>query len=158
MSKTYKGKYRPENLKKYKGNATNVTYRSLWERQVMRWCDANPNVVWWNSEELVIPYVCKTDKKWHRYFIDFQIKFKKGPIYCIEVKPKEQTKKPERKRGKRKERFLKEVTIWTKNRSKWESARAYCADRGMVFEIWTQDTLESLGIKVLRAAHKRKKK
>ena len=88
---TYKGKYKVKDITKYRGDYKNVVYRSLWERQVMRWCEKNPNVEWWNSETLVIPYQCATDRKRHRYFVDFQIKFKGGKIYCIEVKPKAQT-------------------------------------------------------------------
>jgi hypothetical protein len=126
-----------------------VVYRSLWERQVMRWCDSNSNVVWWNSEALVIPYMCATDKKRHRYFVDFQIKFKSGPIYCIEVKPEAQTRKPKSKQGKRKSRLLQETLTYTKNISKWSTAERFCKDRGWIFEIWTEKTLQSLGIKLL---------
>jgi len=153
---TYHGKFQPRNIKKYQGDATKVIYRSLWERNVMRWLDANKSVEWWNSEELVVPYRCKTDNRVHRYFLDFAVKFKEGPIYVIEVKPSAQTKRPVRKKGKAQSKFIKEATTYTKNMSKWYAARAYCEERGYVFEIWTQDTLESLGIKVLSPARKAK--
>ena len=51
---TYKGKYNPINTHKYVGNAKNVTYRSMWERRFMKYCDMNTNVFQWSSEELVI--------------------------------------------------------------------------------------------------------
>ena len=38
---SYKGKFKPKNYQKYKGNPTNITYRSLLERrfinEVMTW-------------------------------------------------------------------------------------------------------------------------
>ena len=155
---TYKGKYKVKNISKYKGNPQNVTYRSLWERQVMRWCESNPNIIWWNSESLVIPYRCATDKKMHRYFVDFQIKFKDGKVYCIEVKPKAQTLQPKRKQGKTKKRLYEEAKTYAKNTSKWTAAKAYCEDRGMIFDIWTEDTLTGLGIKLLLKSKKKTNK
>jgi len=52
----YKGKYTPENPRKYKGKTENIIYRSLWERKFMVFCDKNPNVIQWSSEEIIIPY------------------------------------------------------------------------------------------------------
>lgn len=146
---TYRGKYRIKHISKYNGDYTNVVYRSLWERQVMRWCESNPNIEWWNSETLVVPYRCATDKRMHRYFIDFQIKFKDGLIYCIEVKPKAQTKRPVGKKGKPKRRLIEEVRTYAKNISKWTAAERFCNDNQMVFEVWTEDTLKKLGIKLI---------
>lgn len=146
---TYKGKYRVKNITKYKGDPTKVIYRSLWERQLMRWLDENSRVVWWNSEGLVIPYRCATDGRVHRYFVDFQIKFSEQPTRCIEVKPEKQTLQPKKTQGKREKRYLEEVMTYAKNVSKWKSAKEFCADRGWVFEVWTEKTLTSLGIKLL---------
>ena len=75
MAKTYKGKYTIKKPKKYMGDATKVTYRSLWERQAFKWCEERDDVIGWSSEEVVVPYVCPTDKRAHRYFIDLKIKF-----------------------------------------------------------------------------------
>ena len=70
----YKGKYRIKNIEKYKGDPTNVTYRSLWERKFMVYCDKNENILEWGSEEIAIPYRSPLDNKIHRYFPDFYIK------------------------------------------------------------------------------------
>jgi hypothetical protein len=145
----YRGKYRPKNRDKYKGDADGVTYRSLWERNAFRWCDENKNVVWWNSEETVIPYRCKTDGRMHRYFVDLQIHFATGHTYLIEIKPKKETVEP-RPRGTKSPRYITEVMTYVKNMSKWEAAEEYAAGRGMVFEVWTEDTLRSLGMKILK--------
>lgn len=144
----YSGRYKVKNLKKYVGNSANVKYRSLWERQVMRWLDSNPAVVSWNSEEVVIPYRCRTDNKVHRYYMDLYIKFDDGKKYLIEIKPKTQTQPP-KKPSRKTKRYLNEVMAYVKNQSKWETAKVFAENRGMAFEIWTEDTIKGLGIKLL---------
>lgn len=145
---TYKGKYRVENKSKYDGDYSNVTYRSLWERQVFKWCDLNPNVKKWSSEETIVPYRCKTDNKMHRYFVDLKIVFTNGQTYLIEIKPEKETKEP-KARSRKTASYIKEVMTYVKNTSKWEAADNYAKDRGCVFEVWTERTLKSLGIKLL---------
>ena len=53
----YSGRYKVKNPSKYKGDHTNVIYRSMWEKYAFKWCDNNSNVVEWSSEEVVIPYL-----------------------------------------------------------------------------------------------------
>ena len=67
---SYTGRFVPTNPKKYKGNYTTIYYRSLWERKFMVYCDKNPNILQWGSEEIYIPYFLPTDGKIHRYFPD----------------------------------------------------------------------------------------
>lgn len=145
---TYSGRYRPENPSKYRGDASKVFYRSLWERQTFRWLDDNPQVLEWSSEEVVIPYVCKTDGKVHRYFVDIKVKFANGKVYLIEIKPECQTREPKVQSRKTK-RYLNEVLAYAKNISKWEAAEEFCKDRNWTFEVWTENTLKKLGIKIL---------
>ena len=71
----YSGLYKAKNVSKYKGDHTNIIYRSLWERAVFQWCDNNPNVKGWCSEEVVIPYYYDVDKKYHKYYVDVKIVF-----------------------------------------------------------------------------------
>ena len=96
----YKGKYRVKNYKKYKGDPTSVVFRSLWEKKFMDYCDKNPNVVEWSSEEIVIPYKDPVQKKVRRYFPDFYMKVLepngKTQSYLVEVKPKKQTELPKK--------------------------------------------------------------
>jgi len=147
MRKTYKGKYKVKNITKYKGDPTKVVYRSLWERQVFRWLEKNRSIAQWSSEEVVIPYLCETDRKVHRYFMDIFFETVDGKRYIIEIKPKVQTEPPKSK--KKTKRFLTESITYTKNISKWKAAKKYADERNMKFEIWTEDTLKALGIKVL---------
>ena len=89
----YKGKFRPENYKKYKGDYTKITYRSGWELKFMKYLDRQPNVLSWSSEEVIIPYKSPIDNKWHRYYPDFWVKTKQGET-LVEIKPKKQTRPP----------------------------------------------------------------
>lgn len=143
---TYKGRYKPKNPKKYRGDTTNIVYRSLWERRFMKYCDTNPSVLLWSSEELVIPYLSPIDKKVHRYYPDFLIKIKdeneKLRTIVIEVKPKNQTTPPKkRKNGKKTWTYLEEVRTWGINEAKWKAAKEFCKDRMWEFKILTEDHL-----------------
>jgi hypothetical protein len=140
----YSGKYRPVNPKKYKGNPTNIIYRSLWERKFMIFCDNNPNILQWGSEECVIPYRSPLDGRVHRYYVDFYIKLqtKSGEIkkYLIEIKPKKQTIPPDPKKKQTKV-YKDKVLTYCKNKAKWEAAKEWCEDRRMQFLILTEDHL-----------------
>ena len=59
----YSGRYIVKNKTKYKGDFNNVIYRSLWERAVFGWCENNPSVKNWSSEEVIIRYYYEDDKK-----------------------------------------------------------------------------------------------
>lgn len=146
--KFYRGKFRPKNISKYSGDYTNIVYRSMWERQVLKFLDENDNVVSYNSEEVVIPYRCPTDNNVHRYFIDLKITFRNGKTFLVEIKPKAQTKEP-KKRSRNSKKYITEVMTYVKNVAKWTAATAYCEARGWEFEVWTEDHIQSLGIKLL---------
>ena len=146
----YSGRYPVANPQKYDGDSTKVYYRSLWERQVFKWCESNPQVIRWSSEETVIPYKCKTDNRIHRYFVDVKIKLESGETYLVEIKPKKETIAPT-KPSRQTKKYVKEVMTYVKNQSKWEAAEEYCMQRGWKFVVWTEDTLKSLGIKLLTA-------
>jgi len=144
----YSGKFRPSLIEKYEGNYKKIKYRSMWERQVFRWCDTSSNVVKWSSEEIAIPYRCKTDGKAHIYYPDLKITFDNGETHLIEIKPKNQTEAPKKQLKKTKQYIIK-VLMYVKNISKWEAAGAWCKKQGWIFNIWTEDTIQNLGIKIL---------
>lgn len=145
---TYHGKYKVKNPRKYKGNPDNVRYRSSWERQVFRWCESTPEVIKWNSEEVVIPYRCKTDGQMHRYFVDLYLEMANGNTYLIEIKPHAQTQPPTVSKRKTR-KYLNEVMTYAKNISKWEKAHEVCESRGWIFQVWTEETIKNLGIKLI---------
>ena len=124
---SYKGKYKPSYPKKYKGDPTNVIYRSLWERKFMVYCDKNENVLEWSSEEIALPYKSPLDNRIHRYFPDFYIKVKEGnkiQKYLIEIKPKKQVREP-KIQTKKTRSYIYEVTEYAKNQAKWKSAQEF---------------------------------
>lgn len=137
-------KYTPINPQKYKGDPTNIFMRSSWETRFAIWCDKNPSILNWSSEETIVPYVCPTDGRPHRYFIDFKIQLrdKSGILktYLVEIKPDKQTKPPEIPSRKTK-RFLIEAATYIKNEAKWRAATQYAKDRGWEFIILTEHHL-----------------
>ena len=144
----YKGRYKIKNPDKYLGNPTNVIFRSLWERNTFRWCENNPKVRAWSSEEIVVPYKCKVDNKLHRYFVDLYVEINNGQTIFVEIKPKKETLPPKQPKRKTK-KFLNEVITFSKNQDKWEAADQYARHKGWKFQVWTEETLKNLGIKVL---------
>ena len=141
----YRGKYIPSNPKKYKGNPSNVIYRSLWERKLMVYCDQNDKILEWGSEEIIIPYISPWDNKMHRYFPDFYMKVKQtnGSIkkFIIEVKPKKQCSPPTTEPKRKTRRWFNEVKTWGINEAKWKYATEWCNNNGMEFKILTEDHL-----------------
>ena len=142
---SYKGKYYPSYPRKYKGDPTNIIYRSLWERKFMVYCDKNQNILEWASEEIAIPYRSPIDNRVHRYFPDFYIKVQEntGKIkrYLIEVKPLKQTTKPKRPKRQTKG-YIREAFEYARNQAKWKAAREYCADRMWEFKVITEKELD----------------
>ena len=143
----YKGKYRPTHPSKYRGNPTNIIYRSLWELKFMKYCDSNANILEWGSEEVIVPYRSPIDNRYHRYFPDFYIKVREstGTIkrMIIEIKPQKQCIEP--KVQKRKTRsYVYQVCEYAKNQAKWEAAKEFCEDRKWEFKVLTEN---ELGIK-----------
>ena len=141
---SYKGKYYPSYPRKYKGDPTNIIYRSLWERKFMVYCDKNDNILEWASEEIAIPYRSPVDNRVHRYFPDFYMKVKErgGKVkrYVIEVKPEKQTKPPVKPKRQTKG-YIREAYEYAKNQAKWKMAREFCADRQWEFKVVTEKEL-----------------
>ncbi|QZI90541.1 hypothetical protein MYOV003v1_p0217 [Vibrio phage 207E48.1] len=139
------GKYTPLNPHKYKGDPTNIVYRSSWELVSFKFCDTTPEILAWNSEEEVIPYVSPKDNRLHRYFMDLKVWTRNRTsgaieITLIEVKPEDQTRPP-KKGNKKMENYLKEVATWKVNEAKWLATDAYCKERGWHFIKWTEKNL-----------------
>ena len=142
---SYSGKFRPSNYLKYKGDPSNIVYRSLWELKFMNYCDKNENILEWGSEELWIPYVSPKDNRVHRYFPDFYIKYRnrQGNIQksLIEIKPLKQTKKPNMRPKRKTKSWMNEVVTYGVNQAKWKAAEEFCEDRLWDFKILTEKEL-----------------
>lgn len=145
MASDYKqGFFTPKFPEKYAGDASNIVYRSGWERRVMQSLDDNAAVIRWSSEEVIIPYISPVDNKPHRYFVDFYVEAKAadGSIktMLLEVKPAAQVQPPKQPK-KRTRRFISEVMTYGINQAKWEAAVAYCNKKGWEFKIVTENEL-----------------
>jgi hypothetical protein len=145
MATNYKqGFFKPKNPDKYRGDPTNIVYRSGWEKRVMAWLDENKNVLSWSSEEVIIPYISPIDGKVHRYFVDFYVEAidKNAQIktMLLEVKPAAQAKEPVKKKRTTKQ-YVTEVMTYGINQAKWHAAKRYAEKQGWEFKVITEAEL-----------------
>jgi hypothetical protein len=141
------GIFKPFNPHKYKGDPTNIIYRSSWELKFMVYLDKHPSIIWWQSEEKPILYRDPNNGKIRRYFVDFIVQFKdvanNVKTMLVEIKPAYQTRQPIMKK-KNSKIYVTELAEWARNQAKWEAARAYTKEKGWEFKILTE---YELGIK-----------
>jgi len=131
---------------KYCGKIQYIEFRSSYEISAAKYLDRNDSILQWSSEENIVYYKSPIDKRRHRYFVDFYIKYKvasgKTKEALIEIKPyKDTLDKPQITEGmssKTKETVIHAHVI---NQAKWSAARAYCNKRNMSFFVLTEKDL-----------------
>jgi len=142
MSKTYTGRYKPKNPKKYKGDPSNIVHRSSWERAYMKRLDLSKQVISWQSEEKCVWYWNPVKKMKCRYFPDFIVErvAPNGEVIkeMIEIKPSSQVKGPTPNPKRRTRSWMNQVQTYATNQAKWKYARKWCEERGMDFVILTE--------------------
>ena len=131
----YKGRFRPKHPDKYKGDSTKIIYRSLWELKVFKYMDDHSDVIWWQSEEVVVPYRSPIDSRIHRYFPDVVVHKRDGQgnpqTIMIEIKPAAQCRPPDPKNknktktGRVSRRYLNEVKTWGVNEANGKQQRTF---------------------------------
>lgn len=145
MAKTLQGRFRPLHPEKYKGDYTNILYRSSWERSFMQWCDKTEQVKRWQSEEKAIWYYDPINKKNRRYFPDFIVEYERNDGITmqemVEIKPYRQVIGPPENPKRRTKAWAQAVQTYIINEAKWKAARNYCEDRGMNFRLITEKEL-----------------
>jgi hypothetical protein len=133
-----KGLYIPKNPSKYLGDPTKVRFLSSWELRFMEFCDNNPKVLQWGSEEFKIQYFNPIKQKVCNYIPDFIIKYEDahGKIVTevIEIKPKKQSV------------LSKNSSTYDKvqlaiNQAKWTAAVAVCNSHGIKFRVVTEQEM-----------------
>ena len=133
-----KGLYTPINPEKYLGNPTKIRFLSSWELAFMNFCDKNPNIIKWGSEEFKIPYYNPIKQKMTNYIPDFIIKYKDrdGNLLTevIEIKPQKQTT------IQKKNSTYDKVQLVI-NHAKWQAAEAFCTKHGIKFRVLTENQL-----------------
>ena len=124
--------------KKYAGKpGTPIKYRSSYELKFMHQLEANPNVLWWNFENIRIPYIMVGiggEKKRHNYIMDFQVKMLSGETFLCEVKPMAKTPLNESQINKSEDH--------RRNAFKWKAAMGWCKCNGHTFKIITERQLK----------------
>lgn len=138
-----KGRYQqgyinPSSCKKLFQSQSNepIIFRSSYERAFVYWLENNPTVKRWASECLEIPYMY-IDGKTHRYYPDYIVEMENGDKIVVEIKPKNQTIKPINENSIAYEMYIK-------NMCKWKAAKKYCDERGLKFQIITENTISKL--------------
>jgi hypothetical protein len=142
MGRFAQGKFNLKNPDKYVGNKT-PTYRSGWEFTFMKFCDEHPAIAQWASEAVRIPYRHPFTGKHTIYVPDFFIVYAdkngKQRVELIEVKPANQTNKEKLGRSRSNQAH------WVVNQAKWEAARAWAKQKGILFRIVTEEDIFHTG-------------
>jgi hypothetical protein len=148
MSKYRQGLFVPTNPHKYLGDASNIVYRSSWEKVVFNQLDNNKYILGWASEPIGIPYMKpyilkgKLIEKRARYYPDLYVEFVdangKEQRQMVEIKPLKQTKPSRAKKPLTK---LMEDYNYSVNLAKWEAAHRWCNERGIEFVIATEKSI-----------------
>jgi len=140
-NKWRRGTFTPKNQDKFIGSR--AIYRSGLELKFFRFCDDNPNVIKWGSENIIVPYISPLDNRVHKYYVDNYIAIREGNEvnkYLVEIKPSKQTKPPTVKYRK-KRHLLYEQKAYIINQAKWNAAQQYSHKKGYTFIILTEKEL-----------------
>jgi len=139
-----KKRFYPANPEKYMGDYENIIIRSSWELRVFQFCDRNPNVLKWGSEEIVIPYMkpFPGGMKPARYYPDLYVEYmnREGTIIkeLIEVKPEKFTK-ASRSRNNATKAF--ENIQYVVNMAKFTAASNWCERNGIKFSVLSEKSI-----------------
>jgi len=141
MGNTLKGKFRPKNPEKYKGDPGNIIFRSSWELDWMKRCDENPYIVWWQSEEKCYWYFDAVSKRNRRYFPDFIVGIQRDygiETLVIEIKPQKQIDGPNPNPKRRTKAWVNSVKTYMTNQCKWKAMEKVCEERGWNFKLLSE--------------------
>ena len=105
-----------------------VNYRSNWEFEFAQWLDTNPEVVSFEYEKLVIPYLSSArSKKMRKYYPDFAVTYTDGRLEILEIKPA---------------RKVHQI----RNMKKSVAAADWARQNGATYKIITEVELRALGL------------
>lgn len=166
--------YIPKHPEKVIGG--DIITRSGWETAFARWCDDNPAVIEWGSEPCSIQYrnpgavdldACRKSNvspldplTWpiHNYYPDFYIMMRADDDtdgtnvkkMLIEIKPLYQTERPvpppPGAKLQEQKKFNEAARTYLQNTKKWEAAIKWANEHEMEFNVFTEVTLQKMGI------------
>lgn len=172
--KPHQGVYIPKHPEKVVGG--DIIARSSWEMAFARWCDDNPSVIEWGCEVCAIQYrnpgavnldACRQSGaspmdplNWpvHEYYPDFYVALRddddedgtKVQKLLIEIKPYYQTERPipppPGAKLQEQKKFNEAAKTYLQNIKKWEAAIAWAKNHDMEFKVFTENTLQKMGI------------
>lgn len=114
-----------------------IIYRSSYEKKFVYWLENNPEVKYWGSECLRIPYFYPKDGKTHSYYPDYVVQMQDNTLMVIEIKPSSQTTKPVNEHT-----WVGEA--YYKNMCKWKATLEFCKNKGYKFKILTEKTINRI--------------
>lgn len=152
-NKYKQGFYQLRNPEKYKGDPSNIKYRSSWELAFCNYLDNNDTIIKWACEQPIITYSDLRNKV-HRYYPDFYYEKTTNDDnlmtrVIVEIKPHVELFPPERPKNetaKALENYEYSVRMHIKNKLKWAAAEEYAKKRGMQFIILTEKQLINAGL------------
>jgi hypothetical protein len=107
---------------------SDMNYRSSWELRYMEWLEENEDVIAYEYESMVIPYISNIrTSRVRKYFPDFYVIYADGRSFIVEIKPT---------------RFLSRQTI----KKKIAAGHDYALDHGHEYVVLTETDLKQLGI------------
>jgi hypothetical protein len=134
-----KGLYTPKLPQKYIGDVSKIRFMSSWELRFFRFCDGNPHIVRWASEEIAIPYYNPVKQRMANYYPDIYMEvLKPGDTtptkMLVEIKPNKDFQ------------LTNKSTTYDKvmmviNEAKWKSAKAFCDQHGIIFKVVSETNL-----------------
>lgn len=113
-----------------------IIYRSSYELKFITWLENSNKVKQWGSECFYIPYLYK-DGTTHKYYPDYFVEMVDGTKLVVEIKPYNQTQKPINANCWAAKEYMK-------NMCKWKAAIEFCKNKGYIFKVLTEKTINQL--------------
>lgn len=102
-------------------------YRSSWELAYHQYLDMNPDVMTYQYEGIMIPYLKNArSSKVSNYYPDFLVEYVNGDRKLVEIKPLKR---------------LEQLVV----KKKLEAARQWCSEHDAALEIITENELRAIG-------------
>lgn len=140
------GYFKPLHPEKFIGNVDEIgiTYRSNLERQFMILLDTNASVIKWSYENCAVAvryynHVKKRDATYYPDFYFLQITGGKTSYYVVEVKPESEILKPDPRKFKNRESYIRQMMINSIVEVKRQAAVKMCSERGWIFQFVTEN-------------------